>query len=372
MIRILAVFERDLRRILRNPLALLSSVVLPLVYLFILGNSLQGPIKHLRLGVAVEDQGAASRALMGALESLQNGPRSVELVAVTDEQQGHEDVRTGRLAGMLVIPERFSSDVERGLSPSVGLFLDNVDAIASNALTGAVDGALRASSQTLRPRLEVYSGPPQLRTEELFPRVDYDASLIPGVVVMSLFMGSLLAGAFNIVMDRFTGIHESYLSTPLRKSDIALGVLLSGTCVTCFSAGVVLLVGMLSTRMPLYGGVKTVLALIVVLPLAGLGLLAMMMSLLGRASHPRTTGVLSGFVSVILFFPSGALYPIESFPGWLRAFAHVNPETHAVSALRSLLFRGGDLGAAFPHLLYLAGFTGVMLVTAVLTLKRTL
>lgn len=50
MMRLLAVLERDLRRMLRNPITLVSSVVMPLLYLIILGNSLQGPIKGLRSG----------------------------------------------------------------------------------------------------------------------------------------------------------------------------------------------------------------------------------------------------------------------------------------------------------------------------------
>ena len=42
-----AVMLRDLIRMVRNPITLLSSVALPLVYLTILGNSLQGPVKGL-------------------------------------------------------------------------------------------------------------------------------------------------------------------------------------------------------------------------------------------------------------------------------------------------------------------------------------
>jgi ABC-2 type transport system permease protein len=97
-----------------------------------------------------------------------------------------------------------------------------------------------------------------------------------------------------------------------------------------------------------------------------------MMAILGRANHPRITGVVTGFLNIILFFPSGALYPVESFPGWLRAFARVDPEMHAVAALRAILFRGGDVAAAGQHVLWLAAFAGGMLLLSTFTLKRTL
>jgi ABC-type multidrug transport system permease subunit len=120
------------------------------------------------------------------------------------------------------------------------------------------------------------------------------------------------------------------------------------------------------------GGLAGVLALAGTLVLTAIGMLAMMMLLLGRASHPRVTGLITGFLNVLLFFPSGALYPIQSFPPWLRAFAVVNPETHAVAALKAVLFRGGDVSAATAHLFFLAGFAVVMLVASTASLKRTL
>ena len=67
--------------------------------------------------------------------------------------------------------------------------------------------------------------------------------------------------------------------------------------------------------------------------------------MLGRASIRGWSAPSPGFLNVILFSPSGAIYPIESFPGWLRTFARFNPETHAVSALKSILFKGAVFGA---------------------------
>jgi ABC-2 type transport system permease protein len=202
--------------------------------------------------------------------------------------------------------------------------------------------------------------------------VDYDTSLVPAVVVMAIFMGSMIAGGFNLVMDRFLGVHESYLSTPLTRLDIALGVLLSGTAVTMASSTIVLAVGLLASGGRVHGGPLAYLLLFAVQLLTTVGLLAMMMAILGRANHPRISGTVSGFLNVILFFPSGALYPIHSFPPWLRAFAHVNPESHAISALKAILFRNGDLAAAFEHVAFTGAFALAATLLAVLSLKRTL
>jgi ABC-type multidrug transport system permease subunit len=121
-----------------------------------------------------------------------------------------------------------------------------------------------------------------------------------------------------------------------------------------------------------HGGAGGYAALAGVIVLTALGLLAMLMAILGRANHPRISGTVTGFLQVILFFPSGALYPIASFPPWLRAFAVIDPETHSVAALKAILFRNGQLAAASQHLLFLAAFAAAMMLLAVATLKRRL
>jgi ABC-2 type transport system permease protein len=363
--------KRDLLRLSRNPIALISAVILPLVYLLVLGNALQGPLKGLKLGVVALDGGPSARALYGSLQAIAMGPRTFTMIDFSDPLSGMTELRSGALSALLVVPEDFSRNAGRGKAAPAALYVDNVDAIAASTLEASVQSAVVALRDPLA-RFETHLGPPQLRNEEIYPRVDYDTSLVPGVVVLSIFMASMITGAFNLVMDRFLGVHEAYFSTPLRRMDINLGVLASGTVVTVTSSTTVMLAGLLVTGAHVNGGLAGVLALAGTLVLTAIGMLAMMMLLLGRASHPRVTGLITGFLNVLLFFPSGALYPIQSFPPWLRAFAVVNPETHAVAALKAVLFRGGDVSAATAHLFFLAGFAVVMLVASTASLKRTL
>jgi ABC-2 type transport system permease protein len=93
---------------------------------------------------------------------------------------------------------------------------------------------------------------------------------------------------------------------------------------------------------------------------------------LGRASHPRIVGVTVGFLNVIFYFPSGAVYPVESLPGWLRAFSSVNPEAYAVHALKALILKGTGFIAIEKDLIFLACFTAFFLFFATMTFKRTL
>lgn len=255
--------------------------------------------------------------------------------------------------------------------PEIGLFLDNPDNISSEAIRDLLNAALVSIRSGYVPIREG-TGEPLLRDINLYPKVDYYQSLVPGVIIMAIFLGTLTTGVFNLVMDRFLGIEESYLLTPLTKTHIVGGLVISGLSITTAIAVIISVLSMLLTGIPLSRGVERFLPLFCVVVLTTLCLLSLMFVLLGRARHPRIVGIISGFLNVILFFPSGAVYPVESFPGWLKAFARCNPEMYSVHALKSILFKNAGMATVSGDLLFLVLFTVVLMTVAILTFKRTL
>ncbi len=367
-----AVMRRDLIKQSRNPMTIITSVLMPIVYLVIIGNAFHGVLKNLSLAVVSQDNGPYGTRVIEQLQALQVGPKTVNLYYLNDAGDAIQAVREGRYKGALVIPPDFSHRVAEGRIAELGLFTDNVDAISADTLSGALADATSVIRQQFVTAREPKLNQIVLRPTELFTTVDYDRSLIPGVIVMALFMGSLMSGVFNWVMDKFMGITECYLVTPLSRWEIAGGMLASGVVITSFAAIIVLFTGLLITGGTIEGGFPALGMIVFLIVVGGTGLLAMTFAMLGRAGHPRLVGMFSGFLNVILFFPSGAIYPVESFPPWLRAFAAYNPETHLVSALKSILFKGADLAAVAGDLIFLIVFMMLALVTASVSFKRTL
>lgn len=98
----------------------------------------------------------------------------------------------------------------------------------------------------------------------------------------------------------------------------------------------------------------------------------MMFLLMVRVSDPLLPRAIFGVLNTLLFFPSGAVYPQQAFPGWMRAIARVDPFTYAVHALKSLLLKNTGLLAIGGDLLYLVIFSAVAMSAATLLFKRTL
>lgn len=371
MIRLMAVIDRDFKKFRRNPVVLAMSIFMPVLYLIILGNSFQGKLRHVPVVVVNQDPGTFSTRMLENLRAVEAGPRTLTLESAADPGTAIEGVRTGRYKAALIIPTDFSKRVIADAKPEIGLFLDNTDGISSEAIRSVAAGAIRY----IRSEYESVRQKPDeimLRDISLYRQVDYNQSLVPGVVIMAIFLGALTTGAFNLVMDRFLGVDESYLLTPLTQLDIVAGLILSGLVITTFIAGIIFTVSIAITGISFSQTFSHTPALFLIVILTTLSLQSLMFVILGRIHHPRIVGILSGFMNVILFFPSGAVYPISSFPGWLRTFAKINPEAYAVRALKSVIFKGADVQTILTDIGFLSVFTAIMMSAAIISFKRTL
>ncbi|MBI5587551.1 MAG: ABC transporter permease [Deltaproteobacteria bacterium] len=373
MARFYAIFVRDLRKFVRNPLVVAMSLLMPIIYLVILGNSFQGELKNLSLAVVDLDRGPYATRVFELLRSIEAGPRTIKSVRVADQGTAMEGLKDGVYKAVLVIPPNFSRDIMRSTGPELGLFLDNAESISSNTIQGALLSAMPGLKREFIPIREERSVT-YLRDIELYRKVDYDQTLIPGVVIMAIFLGAMTTGAFNVVMDRFLGVEESYFLTPLTRTDIVMGLVASGLLITTILAVLVLFLSSLISGIYLWQMLtfETAVLMLAVIVLSTLGLQGLMFIIMGRINHPRIVGVLGGFLNVIFFFPSGAIYPVESFPWWLKGFARLNPETYSVHALRALLFKGANLAAVNGDIIFLAVFAAVSITLGTVAFKRAL
>lgn len=369
--RTLAVAERDLRRFRRNIQLVIPMVMMPIIYLLILGKSMGGDLHHIPVAIVVEDEGAAAAAVRKQMMTLQAARQLFLVREESDVRTAVDRLRQGDYRAVVIVPPNFSEDFARGEKAELGLALDNTDGTSSNT----IEAEMRRAIADLRVEGRA---PPMARVGVTVERVDvyghknYMQYLVPGVIALALFFVAMVAGGIILVDDRARGIHEGYFVTPLTSLDLVMGLTLSATTLALCMGTLVTVSSIAIAQLPLIGGLPTLLMVEFTIFLLGLGLVLFMFTLMARVSNPMTPRALFGILNVITFFPSGALYPTESYPGWLQALSRVNPMRYAVHALRNLLLKGVGFQAVLPDFLILIAFAGVMLVLASTLFKRTL
>jgi ABC-2 type transport system permease protein len=370
MHRILALVERDLRKFMRSPTLILVSMFFPLVQLVVLGYAFGGKIKHLKVGIVDQDRGVPTVKLREMFMAVAANARTFETVEYTDPGQAVTDLRNGRINAVLNIPPEFSRRTRAQAAPQVALVEDNTDNFAASALQGVFIELVNTYNQKGgEPRV-----PPgvTLSVVELYPYVPYIQYLLPGSIVLAVFVSAMIGGGIIYIDDKARGLHEGYLVTPITKFELILGFTLSGA-IKAFMAGLVLTtLGSMVAGIPHPLDPLRLLKLLLVIVTTALALISMMFLLMVRVSDPLVPRAIFGVLNTLLFFPSGAVYPIYGFPTWMRVIATVDPFTYAVHAFKALLLKNTGLVAIAGDLTYLLVFTVVMMLLATALFRRTL
>ena len=143
------------------------------------------------------------------------------------------------------------------------------------------------------------------------PYIQY---LLPGTIVLAIFVSAMIGGGIIFIDDKARGLHEGYLVTPIRKLELILGFNLAGA-VKAILAGLVLVTfGSLIAGIPDPFNAARLARLMLVVVATALALISMMFLLMVRVNDPLVPRAIFGVLNTVLFFPSGAVYPTQSFP----------------------------------------------------------
>jgi ABC-2 type transport system permease protein len=337
----------------------------------VLGYAFGGNVKHLRVGVVDQDHGLSAVKVRELTRAVAGGAKTFDVIEYGDSGRALRDLRDGHLNGVLVIPPEFSRKTMANTDPRLALIEDNTDNVVAQTLASTASGLVQAFNA---PSLDARRMPRQASLDviEVYPYVPYIQYLLPGSIVMAVFMMVMIGGGIIYIDDKARGLHEGYLVTPVTKLELIAGFNLSGAIKAVLAGAVLMLVGSIIAGIPDPLAPLRLLKLLLVITVTALALVSLMFLLMVRVNDPLVPRAIFGVLNTVLYFPSGAVYPQEGFPAWLRAIAAVDPFTYAVHALKSLLLKNTGIGAIGLDLAYLLAFAAAAMAAATLLFRRTL
>ncbi len=195
--------------------------------------------------------------------------------------------------------------------------------------------------------------------------IDY---ALPGIWVLSIAFGASQTGV-AIADDLTTGMIDRFRALPMTRSAVLAGRTAADATrnlfVLAIMTGVASAIGFRFHAGPIAALAAVGLALCVGLAFSWI------FALLGlQVRDPESAGI-GGLLAVIpLIFTSSTFVPVATFPGWLQAFANVNPITITVDALRALCLGGPTATAVLQALAWITGLLAVTVPGAVLRYRR--
>ncbi len=200
------------------------------------------------------------------------------------------------------------------------------------------------------------------------PGGSYTNFLLPGIMVQTALFGSTNTG-IGLADDMSKGIIDRFRSLPMARSAVLVGRTLSDGIRNIFVVLLITTVGYLVGFRFQAGFLKA---------LAAIGLAALVSfafswisANIGLSLREVETVQAAGFIWIFpLTFASSAFVPVETMPGWLQAFAEINPVTVTVDALRALVLGGPLQPALNQALLWIFGILAVFIPLGVRNYRR--
>jgi len=363
MRRIVAQTRKELTQIIRDRLALMLALVLPLIILFLLGTAISLTVSDLPIIVQDLDDSPASRDYIDAFRA----SVTFRIVSWPVDRQPQQAFVSDVARGALIIPQHFGRDLARGRNARVQLLIDGTDSNTAKLVQGYAGQITRAYAQNnlgagrldpVRAEIRLWYNPGR-ESKKFYG---------PGIFVLGISMFPPLLAALAMAKEgeqktilqvyvSSISAHEFLLGKIFAFMIIAIGEWLL-SLVALFTYFGLSLVGD-----PTPFIVATILYAFCV---ASYG------TLIGAAIPNQAASIqavaLGGFLLVFLL--SGLIFPVENIPAGLRWISNFVWGRYYIEIVRDALLKGGGWPAMWLAVLIIAVIGSVFYVLAWLSMRR--
>lgn len=198
---------------------------------------------------------------------------------------------------------------------------------------------------------------------ESFEYMDF---LAPGIIGMTMIFTSTLAGV-SLLWDKEFGFLKEVMVTPASRLSIVIGRTLGGITTSLIQGILILIIsGLLGVKIISITGflLAIVFMILISCTFVGLGL-----AIASVMKDMHGFQLIVQFIIFPFFFLSGALYPLDNMPVWLKYLSYADPLTYGVDGLRGSMIGVSEFSAIFNIAILLVTCVVMISIGAILFQK---
>jgi ABC-2 type transport system permease protein len=211
------------------------------------------------------------------------------------------------------------------------------------------------------------TGTVSLNIPNMYGNLEYLDFLIPGVIALTVFMGSVATTGSAIAGEKEDGTLVRMLMTPISKRSVILGKTIYQLILQLGRAVILILAAYLLLGFNMNGSWLLISLVLVIFTLGGVGMGIVMSS---RVEDMESFFQLNMLVTMPSMFVTGVFFPLSSVPDWMRYIAYCLPLTYAIDAMRIIMIKGQGLNAISTDLIILTLFAIVTFAAGVRLFRR--
>lgn len=332
----LAISKASLRAIFRSPSAVVFGFAFPFVFILVfgfMGNN--GSMSSYK--VAVNNHADTTNDLYKAFAE----NKQVRLKRYTDTASLNDDLQKGKIAGIINIQKNADS-----IPPYI---FTMKSASSSNdkwpELKALAESIINNVSNRHYPGRRTYAQfdfnyEKDIAQIRQYKTIDF---ILPGQLGFSLLASGVFGVAFTFFSLRNTLVLKRFFATPISRTFIIMGEMLSRVLFQLLTAFVIILAGKYLFGFTLIHGAVTFINMLI---LSFIGLFVFMgfgFIVSSVAKNESTIPPFANLITLPQFLIGGTFFPIAVFPVWLQWIARIMPLTHLNNALRAVAFEGSTL-----------------------------
>lgn len=195
---------------------------------------------------------------------------------------------------------------------------------------------------------------------------NFFAKIIPIMMGFFIFLFVFLISGMGLLNERVSGTLDRLLATPVRRSDIVFGYMISYGFIAILQSIVIVLTTIWLLKVEVVGSVISIILISLLFALVALAFGILLSTL---ASSEFQFMQLMPIVVVPQIFFSGII-PLDSMASWVQVFGKILPLTYAGDALTKIVLDGTSITNLGGDILALFIFLIILVVLNIIGLKR--
>ena len=218
------------------------------------------------------------------------------------------------------------------------------------------------------PQLQLNVKSPEIKESYEYGNEDtnFFAKMIPILLGFVVFFFVFLISGMALLKERTSGTLDRLLATPVKRSEIVYGYMLSYGFIGILQTGVVVLAAIWLLNIEVVGSLLNVIIVNVVLALVALAF-GILLSTLAKSEFQMMQ-----FIPLVIMpqlFFSGII-PLDSMGDWAKTLGKFLPLTYSGDAMSQIILYGRGLGEILPNIGVLLIFLVALTVLNIVGLRR--
>lgn len=218
------------------------------------------------------------------------------------------------------------------------------------------------------PQLQLKVKSPEIKESYEYGNEDtgFFAKMIPVLIGFVVFFFVFLISGMALLKERTSGTLDRLLATPVKRSEIVYGYMLSYGLIAIFQTAVVVLAAIWLLDVEVVGNLFNVIMVNVVLALVALAF-GILLSTMAKSEFQMMQ-----FIPLVIMpqlFFSGII-PLSSMGDWAQTVGRFLPLTYSGDAMSQIILYGRGLGDILPNIGVLLVFLVALTVLNIVGLRR--